>query len=180
MEERNLKTVPYLHQEVDRILLKQRNTLPRSSIEVGIEFLTSLYKSGIGYSAINTARLALSIIMLEINGKTFGEQALVKRFMKGIFELRPVFPKYSRIWDVNQVLNYLKSMGSSVSISLKMLTLRLTMLLCLLAGQRCQTVHALGIDYIDLSESKCIFVINHTLKNTKPGTHIKPLEYFCI
>ena len=35
MDERNLKTVPYLHQEMDRILLKQRNTLPRS-----------LYRSG--------------------------------------------------------------------------------------------------------------------------------------
>ena len=96
-----------------------------ASIEVGIEFLTSLYKSGIEYSAINTARSALLIIMLEINGKTSGQQALVKRFIKGIFELRPMFPKYSRIWDVNQVLNYLKSMGSSVSISFKMFTLRL-------------------------------------------------------
>ena len=33
---------------------------------------------------------------------------------------------------------------------------------------------------MDLSESKCIFVINHILKNTKPGTHIKPLEYFAF
>ena len=66
--------------------------------------------------------------MLEINGKTFGQQALVK-LVKGIFELRPVLTKYSRIWDIKQVLNYLKSMGSSVSISLRMLTLRLTMLL---------------------------------------------------
>ena len=53
-------------------------------------------------------------------------------------------------------------------------------MLCLLAGQRCQTVHSLGTDYMDLSESKCIFVINHILKNTKPGTHIKPLEYFAF
>ena len=145
---------------------------------MGIEFLTSLYKSGIGYSAINTAWSALSTIMVEINGKTFGQEALVKRFMKEIFELRPVFPKYPRIWDVNQVLNYLKLMGSSVSISLVMLTLSLIMLLCLLAGQRCQTVDALGPDYTDSSKSKCILVINHILKNTKPGTHIKLLEYF--
>ena len=31
---------------------------------------------------------------------------------------------------------------------------------------------------MDFSESKCIFVIDHILKKTKPGTHIKPLEYF--
>ena len=118
--------------------------------------------------------------MVEINGKSFGQQALMKRFMQGIFELRPVFPKCSRIWDVNQVLKYIKSMGSSVSISAKILTLRRTMLLCLLAGRRCQAVHALGTDYMDLSESKCIFVINHILKNRKPGTHIKLMEYFAF
>ena len=33
---------------------------------------------------------------------------------------------------------------------------------------------------MDLSESKCIIVINHILKNTKPGTHIKPSEYFAF
>ena len=50
----------------------------------------------------------------------------------------------------------------------------------LLAGQRCQTVHALGTVYMDLSKSKCIFVINHIFKSTKPGTHIKPLEYLAF
>ena len=58
---------------------------------------------------------ALSTIMLDINEKTFGQQASAKRFKKLIFELRPVFPKYSRIWHTNQVLNYLKLMRSSVS-----------------------------------------------------------------
>ena len=33
---------------------------------------------------------------------------------------------------------------------------------------------------MDLSESKCIFVINHILKNTKPGTHIKPSACFAF
>jgi hypothetical protein len=28
--------------------------------------------------------------------------------MKGIFTLRPAFPRYNVTWDVNKVLNYLK------------------------------------------------------------------------
>ena len=113
-------------------------------------------------------------------GRLLDNKHQVKRFMKRIFELRPVFPKYSRIWDVNQVLNYLKSMGSSVSISLKMLTLRFTMLLCLLAGQRCQTVHAMEIDYMDLSESKCILLLIIFSKTLSQELILNPLEYFAF
>ena len=65
----------------------------------GIEkFPVSLYKSGLGYSAINTARSALSE-----DGVKFGEHPLVVRCMKGIFELKPALPKYSEIWDGNIV-----------------------------------------------------------------------------
>ena len=37
-----------------------------ASLGVDIEFLASMYKSGIGYSAINTARSALSTVMVNM------------------------------------------------------------------------------------------------------------------
>ena len=64
------------------------------------------------------------------------------------FELRPVLPKYSEIWDVNVVLNYLKTIDLSTSLTLKQLTLKLTMLLCLTTGQRGQTLHKFDVNYI--------------------------------
>ena len=63
----------------------------------GIEFLVSLYKSGLGYSAINTARSALSSILVLEDGVKFGEHPLVARCMKGIFELKPALPKFTEI-----------------------------------------------------------------------------------
>jgi len=51
----------------------------------GIEFLVSLYTSGLGYSAINMARSALSSIFVLEDGVKFGEHPLVARCMKGIF-----------------------------------------------------------------------------------------------
>ena len=51
-----------------------------------LEFLTSLYKKGLGYSAINTARSSLSSI-ITIDGKPVGEHHTVVRFLKGIFNL---------------------------------------------------------------------------------------------
>lgn len=75
----------------------------------GVEFLVSLFTSGLGYSAVNTARSALfSTIMLKGGGK-FG-------CMKGIFELKPALPKYTEIWNVNVVLQFLKTFDPDKSL----------------------------------------------------------------
>ena len=54
-----------------------------ASVENGIEFLASLYKDGLGYSAINTARSALSSVLTIPGNITFGNHPLVARFLKG-------------------------------------------------------------------------------------------------
>ena len=73
-----------------------------------IEFLVSLYKAGLCYSAINTARSALSAMLICKDGFKFGEHPLVCRYVKVVFELKPALPRYSEVWDVNIVLDYLK------------------------------------------------------------------------
>ena len=78
-----------------------------SSVEDGINFLAELYDSGIGYSAINTARSAVSSIVKSPNNSSFGAQPMVCRFLKGVFELKPSLLKYKNIWDVNTVLTSL-------------------------------------------------------------------------
>lgn len=66
---------------------------------------------------------------------TFGNHPLVSRFLKGVFELKPSLPRYNHIWDVGVVLKHLKTLKPVDSLDLKVLTLKLTMLLCLLTGQ---------------------------------------------
>ena len=151
-----------------------------AKIEHGIEFLTSLYKSGLKYSSVNAARSALSTVLRDQTGTPFGQHHLVKRFMKGVFEKRPCFPRTTTVWSVSQVLDYLQTLGSAENISLKLLTQRLTFLLCLLAGQRVQTIHAFSLDDMVLDESTCIFSVNNILKTTKPGTHLKPIKYLAF
>ena len=73
----------------------QRKINPFSAtIEHGINFLAELYQTGIGYSALNTARCALSTVCLTSEHYTFGQHPLVCRFIKGIFECRPSPPRY--------------------------------------------------------------------------------------
>lgn len=43
----------------------------------GVEFLVSLYKAGLGYSAVNTARSALSSFLILENNEKFGNHPLV-------------------------------------------------------------------------------------------------------
>ena len=109
-------------------------------MENGIDFLATLFTSGLGYSAINTARSALSSVLILLNNITFGTHPLVARFLKGVFQLKPSLPRYSSIWDVSVVLQHLRSLGPPTQLELKSLTKKTTMLLCLLTGQRCQTL----------------------------------------
>ena len=66
-----------------------------ATINDGLDLLTLLYKQGVGYSAINTARSALSLVITPADKTTFGEHPWVSRFLKGTFELRPSLPRYS-------------------------------------------------------------------------------------
>lgn len=125
----------------------QRKINPFSAtIEHGINFLAELYQTGIGYSALNTARCTLSTVCFTSEHYTFGQHPLDCRFIKGIFECRPSLPRYQETWDVTVVLDYLAKLGPPEKLSLKNLTLKVVMLMALLSGQRRQTLNTLSID----------------------------------
>ncbi len=146
-------------------------------IEVGVNFLAELYDSGVGYSAVNTARSALSSYLVLPEGCQFGTHPLVRRVMKGVFETRPSLARYSATWDVAVVLRYLAKMHPADKLSLKDLTLKVVTLLALLSGQRRQTLHALKISCMVLTPDNCVFVLDKLLKTSKPGRHLSHLEF---
>ena len=90
--------------------------------------------------------------------------------MKGLFELRPALPRYKLIWDLNIVFNYFHGRPAAPELSLKELTLKLTFLLNLLSGQRCQTIKYLNTDNMELTADKCIFHITDKVKQTRLGS----------
>ena len=146
-------------------------------LEVGVNYLAELYNTGIGYSALNTARSALSSYVILPDNLPFGTHPLVRRFMKGVFENRPSLPRYSATWDIAAVLEYLGNMHPADKLSLKDLTLKVVTLLALLSGQRRQTLHALKVSCMQLSSDKCVFVLDKLLKTSKPGSHLSHLEF---
>ena len=103
-----------------------------------MNFLAELFQSGAGCSAVNTARSALSLILMFPDNIKFGSHPLVSRLLKGVFELPPALPKYQSIWDIFVVLN-MQECWQIQSISFKHVTLKLTMFLALTTSQRVQT-----------------------------------------
>ena len=86
--------------------------------------------------------------------------------MKGLFVLNPPCPRYTAIWDVNIVLDYLSSLENVSKLDLKMLTLKLKMLLCLMTAQRSQTLHLLELSNMISEGQNIIFTISDLVKQS--------------
>ena len=81
---------------------------------------------------MNTARSALSNIMTPDSSLSFGNNPLVKRLLRGMFNIQPSIPKHVNTYDVDVVLQYLKGLDDADAIPFKLLTFRLVTLFCLL------------------------------------------------
>lgn len=145
------------------------------TVRAVLSFLHSLFKNGLSYSALNTARSAVSNIdmndSVSPDHTPVGKHFLVCRYLKGVFnKLKPV-PKYNNIWPVDTVLDYLSLFWPLDQISLKELTLKLVMLIALTTGQRCQTLTFLDTSeqYMQRNEECFNFALTEHLKQDKPG-----------
>jgi len=80
--------------------------------------------------------------------------------MTVIFNERPPTPKYSFIRDVEVVLRYIKTLPIDDSITDKMLTLKLTILLALTSVSRVSEITNLDIRYLSRHPTEYFFVFS--------------------
>ncbi len=137
--------------------------------------MTYLHSKKYKYGQLCAARSAVATLSQIEN---IGKHPDIKRFMKGIFELEPQLPVYTTVWDVGCVFNYFRTLASPADLSLEMLGKKLAMLICLLAGgHRSQTIHAIQVTNIKVTPQHCVIPIYSKIKQTRPGKHLKPLEF---
>jgi hypothetical protein len=103
-----------------------------------------------------------------------GNHSLVKRFLRGVFNIKPSLPRYVNTWDVNIVLNFLKNMNSFDVISLRELSYKLVTLIALCTGQRCQTLSVLKLSDMNIINGIVYFRVSELLKQSRPGVRLKP------
>ena len=154
----------------------QKNIYPaQGNFKIGTEYLTRYFYTVVGYSSVNTAKLASSSILKPENGTSFGEDPSVCTLLKGVFNLRPSLPQYSTTWDVSIRFRYIKSVASLDECDLKTLLYRLAILLCLTIGRRDQTTSYMNLDLIKFETDKATIFVPELVKKTSPGHHLKLL-----
>ena len=94
-----------------------------------------------------------------------------------MFKLRPSLPKHTVIYDADIVLRYMTTLPPNSHLMLEEITKKLVTLLCLLSGQRAQSVASLYTNFMHRSESTYTFYIPKILKTTTPVFHQEPLEF---
>ncbi|KAM4691976.1 integrase/recombinase xerD homolog [Rhinophrynus dorsalis] len=123
-----------------------RDLDPVSAAPVAVvNFLSSLFDQGRAYRTINTYRSAISAGHMPVDGAPVGQCPVVCRLLRGIRFSRPPQSRYRSLWDVNLVLDFLEAWPSNEDLSLKQLSAKLTMLLCLISFRRVADVHALDL-----------------------------------
>lgn len=129
-----------------------------------ISFLQNIFDNTNNiFGSFNSHRAALSLI----TSKNLGENLQLKRFLKGIFRLRPPKPKYDCTWEPQQVLTFLKN---SEDTSLKFLSSKLVTLIALATGQRLQTISLIRCQNITFSVSGAKIRIPDLIKTSRPNS----------
>jgi integrase len=106
-----------------------------------------------------------------------GDHPLVKGAMSGVDIKRPPQPKYCVIWDVENVLDFLRKLPKDEELSLKMLTHKTAMLLALATVSRGSELKMMDIKFMAESETKLVFHYSQPPKHfRKKGVSPKPLE----
>ena len=96
--------------------------------------------------------------------------------MRWVYNSRPSLSRFTEIWDVRIVLDKLKAVSPSSSLSLKDLTYKLVMLVALLSAQRGQTNHLLNIHNMTKSDSFFSFTIPELTKTNRLDDSAKVIK----
>ena len=167
----------YIHKWIECCAQRQVNSLSPAVTDI-LRFLHTLYQQDVSYSTLNTACSALSTLLMNHSigsHNPITTHPFVIRYMKGILNSRKPTPKYSETWDVNLVLDHLKTLHLLTELSLTVHSHKLAM--ALTSGQRCQTLVASDIANMKQMEQCYVFNLEEHAKQNRPGN---VFSSFCV
>ena len=99
--------------------------------------------------------------------------------MQGVFNGRPPKPKYSNTWAVDDLLRLIKTLGTNDILSIKDLTLKLTMLLALTTECRGSELRGIDLNFIvDKGDHIMFQLTGLTLQNPKGQVSLMALHSY--
>ena len=89
-------------------------------------FLSNLFSERLEYRTINGYRSAISAYHEKAEGILIGQHPKVCQLWSGIVNKRPPRAKYTVIWDISKVIDYISTLGNNENLFTKIITLKLT------------------------------------------------------
>lgn len=150
----------------------------RCNLNYVLEFLAKLFNEGYQYRTINAYRSAISAFHEKIDNLQDGKHPNICALLAGVFNSRPPQPRYTSAWDVQQVLDFIKSKWfDSNLLSYKELTLKLVMLLALTSASRASCLCHLDIRFMSNLEDVIRFKFGKLLKTGNKGNTPPTIEF---
>lgn len=132
-----------------------------------ISFLSHIFQNKkVSFGTFNTYRSALALI----TGDTIGNSQNIKRFLKGIFKLRPPARRYRFTWDPQVVLSILEEKYPNETLSLLELSKKTVTLLALVTGQRLQTLTRLRVENIIIMTDGIQILVPDHIKTSRANS----------
>ena len=154
-----------------------RNPISGPASDVAI-FLAELFEEGHQSRSLNVFRSAISSVHDQVDGVVVGKHPVICRLLKGAFHAWPPLPRYTATWDVGIVLQYLESIGPTTSLSLKLLTFKLVMLLALTRPSRSADLASLQLDRHQFRQEGVVFLPTSLAKQSAQGKPLRSTSSF--
>ena len=128
---------------------------------------------------MNIAQLILTsqqylLIMYSIDNNPIGQHPRVCTLMTGIFNNRPPKPRYTFVWDIEEVLNYLSKLPDNL---IRVLSHKLALLLSLTAASRVSEICHANTEYMIEIEDKIVFTFHKLTKSWRKSRPPLSVEF---
>ncbi|KAJ8913352.1 hypothetical protein NQ315_008742, partial [Exocentrus adspersus] len=172
------ESLPILLESLSSTTKKQYNTVYKAWWEFCGNYNIPLYEATVAdilhflqrqysgkklsYSSFNTYRSALALIL----PGDIGKDIHIRRFLKGMSNLRRPRRRYNFIWDPQMVLNFLSQFYPNEGLPMDILTKKLVTLLALVTAHRLQTLRLIKVENVIISESGIQILISDNIKTS--------------
>ena len=132
---------------------------------------------GYEHSTIAGFRSAISAYHDHINGIPIEKESRISDLLAGVYNIRPPQPRYTFIWDVKKVIDFLATWNSPGELILKDLTLKLAMLLALTSVARASEIGFLNVRYLIKYSCGYTFYFGRNTKTSKRSKPRDPVKF---
>lgn len=145
------------------------------SVKKLLDYLQHLKDHGLAWRTLCVHRSGISSLLEPHKDKPVGQDRLVCRFLKGVFNINPPRVRVVPTWDVNQVLVLLASWHPAADISLHSLAKKVAFLLALCSARRISDLVLFSVDQslCFLGPSRIVLQAKFGSKTDRPS-HVSP------